>query len=87
MLLTASEHFGRGGQWWGGLLITGAVVAAVSVGAVFGVKKYRERTEGVNRFNELKKSQMRAKAESDDEYDSDPYEDDVHDKKSTAAQP
>jgi len=63
-------------------------VAAVSVGGVFGVKKYKERTEGANRFNELKKSQMRARAESDDEYDSDPYEDEVHAKKSTrAAQP
>lgn len=68
---------GDGGQWWGGLLITGAVVAAVSVGAAFGIKKYKERTEGANRFNELKKSQMRARAESDDEYDSDPYEDEV----------
>ena len=66
------------GQWWGALLITGAVVAVVSAGAIFGMKKYKERMEGVNRFNELKKSQMRGRAESDDdEYDSDPYEDEV----------
>lgn len=63
-------------------------MAVVSVAVVFGMKKYKERTEGVNRFNELKKSQMRARAESDDEYDSDPYEDEVHNKKSTrTAQP
>jgi len=74
-------------KWWGGLLIAGAVVAAVSVGVVFGVKKYKERTEGANRFNELKKSQMRARADSDDEYDSDPYEDEVHAKNSTMPQP
>jgi len=77
----ASSESNKGGdsgiKWWGGLLITGAVVAAVSVGAAFGIKKYKERTEGANRFNELKKSQMRARAESDDEYDSDPYEDEV----------
>jgi hypothetical protein len=53
-------------------------VAVVSVGVVFGWRKYKDRTEGVNRFNELKKSQMRGRAESDDdEYDSDPYEDEV----------
>lgn len=85
MFLTS---FGWDGQWWGGLLISGAVVASVSVGVVFGMKKYKERTEGANRFNELKKSQMRARAESDDEYDSDPYEDEVRNKKATGtAQP
>ena len=53
-------------------------MAVVSVGVAFGWKKYKDRTEGVNRFNELKKSQMRGRAESDDdEYDSDPYEDEV----------
>lgn len=64
------------GQWWGGLLITGAVVAAISVAVAFGLKKYKEKMDGVNRFNELKKSQMRGGAESDDDdaYDSDPYE-------------
>lgn len=73
-----------GGQWWGGLLITGGVVGVASVLAVVGVRKYRERMEGINRFRELQKSQMRGRAESDDdEYDSDPYEDEVS-KKHTA---
>ncbi|KAG0564553.1 hypothetical protein M758_8G116500 [Ceratodon purpureus] len=83
---------GSGIKWWGALLITGAVVAVVSAVGAFGFKKYKERTEGVSRFNELKKSQMRGRAESDDdEYDSDPYEDEVakNNKKSanTTAQP
>uniref|UniRef100_A0A7I4CAC6 EGF-like domain-containing protein n=1 Tax=Physcomitrium patens TaxID=3218 RepID=A0A7I4CAC6_PHYPA len=67
---------GSGIKWWGGLLITGAVVAAISVAVAFGLKKYKEKMDGVNRFNELKKSQMRGGAESDDDdaYDSDPYE-------------
>ncbi|CAM6043585.1 unnamed protein product [Sphagnum compactum] len=62
-------------KWWGALLLTGAIVAALSLLAVAAVKKYRERREGINRFKELQKSQMRGRPESDDdEYDSDPEE-------------
>ncbi len=62
-------------QWWGALLLTGAIVAGLSLLAVAAVKKYRERREGINRFKELQKSQMRGRPESDDdEYDSDPEE-------------
>jgi len=86
--LASPEDSSSGGshiKWWGGLLIAGAVVAVASVLAVVGVHKYRERMEGINRFRELQKSQMRGRAESDDdEYDSDPYEDEVS-KKRTAA--
>lgn len=67
-----------GVQWWGGLLIAGAVAAVLSVLAVVLMHKYKERMEGANRFKELQKSQMRGRPESDDdEYDSDPYEDEV----------